>query len=429
MSAVAERPGSSAVGAVLRAPLSARAWLATSYLALSALIGTATFTVLVTLVSLSAGLMVLALVGLLILWVAFGVSRGVARLEATRAQVFLGEPIRLRPAPREDGSLPARMWARTKARGTWLELVYAGLVLPVCGWIGATVVCAAWGAGLGFLLYPAYGWATASGGRMPGWDPGYPVSVLVHVAAGIALLLAAPWIARAVAGGQVALARGLLSAGGREALATRVETLQDTRSRMVAAADTERRRIERDLHDGAQQRLVALAMTLGRARARLGEDPDGARLLVDEAHGEAKQALAELRDLARGIHPSVLTDRGLDAALSALAARCPVPVHLAVDVPRRAAPGIEAVAYFVVAEALTNIAKHAAARRAVVRARRSDDVLLLEITDDGRGGATLAAGSGLGGLRDRVRAVDGTFALDSPPGGPTLIRVELPCES
>jgi signal transduction histidine kinase len=428
MTDAAARPGS-ALGAVLRAPFSAWAWLATSYLALSAVIGTVTFTVLVTLVTLSAGLMVLALIGLVVLWIAFGLSRRVARLETRRAATFLGRRIALRPLPEIDGWLPARMWARTKTRGAWLELLYAGLVLPVAGWVGGVVVWAVWGGALGFLLFPAYGWATASPGTLPGWNLGYPASVTVHVVAGFALLLAAPWLARGIALGQVALARMLLAPGKQEALTTRVETLQDTRSRMVAAADSERRRIERDLHDGAQQRLVALAMTLGRARTRLGDDPETARALVDEAHGEAKQALAELRDLARGIHPSVLTDRGLDAALSALAARCPVPVEVRVDVPRRAAAGIEAVAYFVVAEALTNVTKHSAAHRARVDAVRRGDVLQLTITDDGRGGADLATGSGLAGLRDRVRAVDGTFVLTSPTGGPTTIGVELPCES
>ena len=158
------------------------------------------------------------------------------------------------------------------------------------------------------------------------------------------------------------MARLLLEPGERERLSARVDTLEETRAGMVAAADAERRRIERDLHDGAQQRLVALAMTLGRAKA--AEDPSHTRRLLDEAHGEAKEALIELRNLARGIHPAVLTDRGLDAAVSALAARCPVPVAVDVDLPHRAGPGTEAIAYFVVAEALTNVAKHAAAPRA-----------------------------------------------------------------
>jgi signal transduction histidine kinase len=194
---------------------------------------------------------------------------------------------------------------------------------------------------------------------------------------------------------------------------------------MVAAADAERRRIERDLHDGAQQRLVALAMTLGRARA--SEDPVHTQRLVAEAHGEAKEALVELRNLARGIHPAVLTDRGLDAAVSALAARCPVPVAVDVDLPRRANPRVEAIAYFFVAEALTNVAKHSQGSRAWLSAEFQGDRLVVEVLDNGIGGAVLN-GNGLGGLRDRVRAVDGEMHVVSPLGHGTTLRVELPCE-
>jgi signal transduction histidine kinase len=224
-------------------------------------------------------------------------------------------------------------------------------------------------------------------------------------------------------------ARVLLSPSDRELLEDRVETLEDTRSRMVAAADAERRRIERDLHDGAQQRLVALAMTLGRAKVRLDSDPEGAKSLVTEAHDEAKLALGELRDLARGIHPAVLTDRGLDAALSALAARCPVPVAVSVMAPVRPSAKVEAVAYFIAAESLTNITKHSGARHARIDVTQPNGRLHLEISDDGRGGADLSRGSGISGLRDRARAIDGDFILTSPPGGPTTILVELPCES
>jgi signal transduction histidine kinase len=236
-------------------------------------------------------------------------------------------------------------------------------------------------------------------------------------------------VARGAAGIQLVTATAMLSPNDREVLESRVETLQDTRSRMVAAADAERRRIERDLHDGAQQRLVALAMTLGRAKARMDADPAGAALLVNEAHGEAKLALGELRDLARGIHPAVLTDRGLDAALSALAARSPIPVDVTVDVSRRPGPGVEAVAYFIAAESLTNISRHSGAGRAWIRVARPNGLLYMEIIDDGHGGADIAGGTGIAGLRDRARAIDGDLTLTSPPGGPTMIRVELPCES
>jgi signal transduction histidine kinase len=212
-------------------------------------------------------------------------------------------------------------------------------------------------------------------------------------------------------------------------LAQRVEELQGSRARVVDAAEAERRRIERNLHDGAQQRLVALAMNLGRARARYDDDPDAARRMLDEAHDDAKLALAELRDLARGLHPAVLTDRGLDAALSGLAARSSIPVTLDVQVDPRCSPTIEAIAYFVVSETLANAAKHSKASAVHVTVRRTPVALRLAIADDGVGGADATAGSGLSGLADRVGGVDGSIQIDSPPGGPTLITVELPCAS
>ena len=209
----------------------------------------------------------------------------------------------------------------------------------------------------------------------------------------------------------------------------RVQTLTDSRAAAVDLAAEDRRRIERDLHDGVQQRLVSLAMDLGRAKEKLDTDPEGAKELVGEAHEEAKRAITEVRDLARGIHPAVLTDRGLDAALSALAARSPVPVDVRVDVAERPPASVEAAAYFVVSEALANVAKHANATRANVTVRRSGDRLTVQVEDDGVGGASLVEGSGLAGLRDRVGALDGELHLLSPEGGPTVLMVEIPCGS
>jgi signal transduction histidine kinase len=251
----------------------------------------------------------------------------------------------------------------------------------------------------------------------------------VHVVAGAYAALIASWMAIGVASGQQAVARLMLSASREEELTARVETLTESRAGLVDAVDAERRRIERDLHDGAQQRLVAVAMTLGRAGQQFEVDPDNARRLVEEAHGETKAALVDLRNLARGIHPAVLTDRGLDAALSALAERSPLPVDVSVLVEPRPSATVEAVAYFVVSEALTNIAKHARATRARVTALRVGDTLGVEVVDNGVGGAHLEPGSGLAGLRDRAGSVDGTLTLTSPPGGPTILRVDLPCAS
>ena len=253
----------------------------------------------------------------------------------------------------------------------------------------------------------------------------------VACAAAVALLLAAPWVARHVSRADEVLARALLGPGRREQLALRVESLARSRADLVAAADAERRRIERDLHDGAQQRLVSLAMNLGMARERFAEAPEPVRQAIAEAHDEALLALSELREFIRGLHPAVLNDRGLDAALSGLAARAPLPVRLRVDVPRPAAPGIEAVAYFIVSEALTNVVKHAQATRAEVtghagRRRAAHHRHRRRLR---RRRPAAGDGTGLRGLAQRAAAVDGTLTIDSPLGGPTVITAELPCES
>ena len=246
-------------------------------------------------------------------------------------------------------------------------------------------------------------------------------------AAGFLLLLAVPWLLAGAAHLDTAAAAALLGPDRASGLARRVEALTQSRAGVVDAADTERRRIERDLHDGAQQRLVSLAMNLGIARASLTDVPDEARQVIGDAHEEAKAALAELRELVRGLHPAILEDRGLDAALSGVAARAPFPIRLRVDVRERPSPTVEAVAYFVVSEALANVSRHAQASRAAVTVERSGDLLRVSVTDDGVGGADPARGTGLAGLARRAGSVDGTFSLSSPVGGPTEVVVELPC--
>jgi signal transduction histidine kinase len=239
------------------------------------------------------------------------------------------------------------------------------------------------------------------------------------------ILIVAPRAAGRVAELDVTVGRVLLGPDRAERLAERVAVLSQSRAEIIAATDAERRRIERDLHDGVQQRLVSMAMNLGMARAALPPSPE--REAIDAAHDEAVAALGELREFVRGLHPAVLNDRGLDAALSGIAARAPLPVRVEVDADPRCPASIEAIAYFTVAEALTNVAKHAAAEHAAVTVRRTGDVLRIEVTDDGTGGATVTSGSGLGGLAQRAAAADGKLTLDSPPGGPTTLVVELPC--
>ncbi len=210
------------------------------------------------------------------------------------------------------------------------------------------------------------------------------------------------------------------------ALRERVDDLRDARARIIAAADAERRRIERDLHDGAQQRMVSLAVKLGIAEAKVGTDAAEAARLIAEARQEAQLAVKELRELARGIHPALLSDRGLGPALEALAARAPVPVDV-IGVPEEPLPRpVEAAIYFVTAEALTNVAKYAHAESASVALSVDDDYVRLEIRDDGIGGADSSAGGGVAGLCDRVEALDGELTIDSPPGGGTAVIAEIP---
>jgi len=256
-----------------------------------------------------------------------------------------------------------------------------------------------------------------------------PAAFLVAVTGLAGLLVVAPWATVLAGKLDAAFTTWLLGADPGAQLVARVTLAETSRVAAVDAAEAERRRIERDLHDGAQQRLVALAMDLGSARERFDTDPEGARTLVAEAHEEAKAALKEVRDLVRGIHPVILEDRGLDAALSAVVARSPIPVTLRVDVRERPSAAVESAAYFVVSEALANVARHAGAREAQVSIARSGNRLLVEVRDDGVGGADPRLGTGLSGLSERVAGMAGTMTMLSPLGGPTTLTVELPCAS
>jgi signal transduction histidine kinase len=243
------------------------------------------------------------------------------------------------------------------------------------------------------------------------------------------LVYLSPWIVSAAVRMDTRVAADLLGPSRAEKLAQRVAKLTESRAGAVDAADVERRRIERDLHDGAQQRLVSLAMNLGLARATLADElSEPARQALREAHEEAKEALTELRELVRGLHPVVLQDRGLDAALSGIAARSPVPVRLTVDVARRVSSTVEAVGYFIVSEALANVNKHARATVVQVDVRLDGTMLRITVTDDGIGGADASRGTGLTGLAQRAASVDGSFGISSPLGGPTTIKVNLSCE-
>ncbi|WP_433335726.1 sensor histidine kinase [Spirillospora sp. CA-294931] len=325
--------------------------------------------------------------------------------------------------------LPARhgrrwdLLSELRSEDLWRALAYHMVVGPAVACGGVAVVLLG-GAGVALASLCAFAWALPSDSSLYLVD--HPVRVGFLTALGLLMVAVVPWIARAVRRLDVRAAV-LLGPSRAAELERRVEDLAEKRAHVVDAADLERRRIERDLHDGAQQRLVSLAMNLGLARETLTGVPEPAMKVIVEAHEEAKEALTELRDLIRGLHPAVLEDRGLDAALSGLAARVPLAVRLRVDVEPRASSTVEAVAYFVVSESLANVVKHARASSVDVTVARDGDVLRVAVRDDGVGGADPSRGTGLTGLARRVGSVDGTFRITSPAGGPTTVTVELPC--
>jgi signal transduction histidine kinase len=311
-----------------------------------------------------------------------------------------------------------------RSESTRRQLFYHLLIAPLLA-AAAIIAVGLWPGSIATTVASAIAWSHHVS-YAPGQNEIKKGTAIALTFVGVIGLFIAPWLTSGVRSLDKRAARTLLGPSRADELEHRVEQLTETRAGVVDAADAERRRLERDLHDGTQQRLVSLAINLGMARAQ-ADSAEDAKLAIAEAHEEAKAALAELRDLIRGLHPAVLEDRGLDAALSGIAARMPIPVRLTVDLPRRPAPVIEAVAYFVVSEGLANIVKHSQATEAAIFVQRAGDRLHVIVTDDGVGGADPARGTGLAGLARRAASVDGTFEIDSPPGGPTLLTVDLPC--
>ncbi|MYS51954.1 sensor histidine kinase, partial [Streptomyces sp. SID6013] len=318
---------------------------------------------------------------------------------------------------------------RLRERATWRELGHALLFALVLWPLDALVVAFALAAPLHLAVTPLL-MATAGGGEeakvlkqwtVTTWPAASGIAVL-----GLLLLALCGYALGLAAGARAELTRVLVGAPREDDQEARVVELTRSRVRLVDAFEAERRRIERDLHDGAQQRLVALTMALG--LARLDAPPGPLADQLAKAHGEAGKALEELRELIHGIHPKVLADYGLPAAVADAADRSAVPVDVTLELPGRLPQAVEAAAYFVVCEALANIGRHSGATRAAVTGGHRDGRLVLRVRDDGRGGADAAAGSGLTGLADRVSVLDGRLSLSSPPGGPTLLSVEIPCE-
>ena len=389
-------------------------WRSLAYLTGGAMIGFATIVATVLLLAAGAVLsvVVVGIAGYLAT-VLSGVAVG--RLERWRMRLVDREEL---PDPHRAPAAPGlRPWlmCRLREQATWRELGYTMISALVLCWMDAVVVGAAVFAPTTVLFGPFYNredslWLTV------------PLALSTPAVLAVAAYPVTAW-----AGARAAMARALLAPRSDDSDAKLVE-LSRSRARLVDAFEVERRRIERDLHDGAQQRLVALSMQLGLARLELAAGSPAA-VQVTAAQQLAKETLAELRELIRGVHPKVLTDRGLAAAVGDAAGHAPVPVDLDLRLAGRLPDAVEVAAYFVVVEALANVAKHSEATRAAVTAGVRGGRLHLDIRDDGRGGADPERGTGLTGLADRVAAVDGAVALSSPPGGPTLLHVEIPCGS
>jgi len=404
-------------------------WRSAAYLLLHFPIGLAYFVGLVVLLSVSAGTLVIW-VGVLGFALAMILWRLAAKFERRLMKAAFGVeiPDPYRPLPAGN---PFTKWrAMAVDPATWKDLVYLFLVFPL-GTAEFVMSVALWSASASLIVMPLTinwqnsGFLYITFGDQQIWFDN-PIATLPAVPLGIALAFATLYVVRGVGYAHGALARYLLGPNETQRLRARTAHLQASRARGVDAAEAERRRIERDLHDGAQQQLLAVAMDLGRARAKLETDPAGAQELIQNAHAGAKDAIAELRNLARGIYPAILTDRGLDAAISAVAARADVPVAVEVDLPTRPPAAVESIAYFIVSEALTNVSKYARATHASVRVTRDQNWIVVEVSDNGTGGAVAAPGGGLAGLADRAAGIDGILTVNSPLGGPTVIRADLP---
>lgn len=369
-------------------------------------------------------------------------------LDRRRMDVFSGVRIPPLAVPQtHPGDTPGerqQAWVQSPMR--WRLPIFGLVRIPVVTAVAAAEVAWWWGTILGLELsirrlelglhrvHDYYQWRVkvhVLGVALKPWTLSWVEAALLLVAA-LAALLLWPRMQRALLSLDVAFARELaawLEGTSTTELSREVVRLSETRAQAVSAADAERRRIERDLHDGFQPQLVNLALNLGLARSRLASDPEAARSLIDRAHEDAKRATEDLRNIVRGIHPSVLDERGLDAAFSALAADSGVRLQIDVHLDDRPPRETEGIAYFVVAEAVTNVNKHTNAHIATITVSEIEGSLRVLVQDDGEGGARAEPGGGLAGLADRIAAVDGTFTVTSPPGGPTWIEARIPCGS
>jgi signal transduction histidine kinase len=417
------------IRAFLLSPIHPATWYANAAIGLGFFVGIFAFAALASLAS--AGLASLvALVGFLFIALGIEGSRLVARIERRRVMFGTAERLLAHPYRPLRGGIIEALRAEYADENRWRDVLYVAVNFPLAI-IEFLVIVTAWSLALWLLTMPLW-YDAAAGASLPTFlDPvaGHDAFfVVLRALAGAVLLPVAASLSQLVMALHRGVVAGLLCTSESRELRRQVETLKESRSAVLDVEASELHRIERDLHDGAQQRLVMLTIDLGLASERIDSDPAAAKQLVLEGQEQARQALAELRDLVRGIAPSILLDRGVVPALGSIAARGPVPTAVRSDRPpgERLPPAIERAAYFVAAEALANVAKHSGAQSCELRCRREGARLVVEVEDDGVGGATIEPGGGLAGLAGRVEGVDGTFTLSSPAGGPTLVRAELP---
>jgi signal transduction histidine kinase len=428
------RRGPNPVRAFVLSPIHPATWHANGAIVLGLFVGFFGAGIVITLAS--TGLSVLlAGIGVVLIAAAIEGSRIVARIE--RWRVFAGEAARP-PAhpyrPLRGSGFVGMLRAEFMDESRWRDVVYTAINLPLTA-IEFAVVLAVWSIALFLLTTPI--WYDAPNAPLLDLGPlsGHePLAITLRTLAGVVLLPMAASLSQLVIALHRGVVAGLLCTSEARELRRQLEAVRRSRSDVIDAEATELHRIERDLHDGAQQRLVALTIDLGLASERLDEDPAAARQLIIDGQEQAREALAEIRQLVRGIAPSILLDRGLVPALESIIGRGPIPTSLVSDLPPgvRFSVAVERAAYFVVSEALANVTKHSEAARCEVRVRRETGPatpLVVEVWDDGKGGAEVEAGGGLAGLASRIAAVDGSFSVSSPPGGPTLVRAEIPVVS
>ena len=417
------------IRAFVLSPIHPATWYANASIGLGLFVGVFAFSILVSLASAGFATIV-AGSGLLLIALVIEGSRFVARIERRRIAFGARDRLLAHPYRPLRGGVVEILRAEFADESRWRDVLYVAVNFPLVV-IEFVVILTVWALSLSLLTMPL--WYDAVGNAsLPdylGWLSGHDSpSVIGRALIGAALLPVAASLSQLVMALHRGVVAGLLCTSESRELRQQVETLQVSRSAILEVEASELHRIERDLHDGAQQRLVMLTIDLGLASERIDTDPAAAKQLVLDGQEQARQALAELRDLVRGIAPSILLDRGLVPALGSIAARGPVPTVVRSDLPpgERLPASIERAAYFVVAEALANVAKHSGATGCEVRCRRDGSRLIVEVADDGAGGATMQPDGGLAGLAGRVAGVDGTFTVSSPAGGPTLVRAELP---